>query len=97
MAELNPPRMQPSRQRSASPTLENWLNRRDERKANARPGASHRASSLPSRERERAADEEDYLPRSLQPLNIEPRILCAKSYTVIDRQICASSFKHLVT
>lgn len=71
VAELNPPRMQPSRQRSASPTLENWLNRRDERKANARPGASHRASSLPSRERERAADEEDYLPRSLQPLNID--------------------------
>eukprot|EP00438_Fugacium_kawagutii_P004891 Skav229204 [mRNA] locus=scaffold2439:46560:63104:+ [translate_table: standard] len=53
VAELNPPRIQPSRQRSASPTLENWLNRREERRASARPGASHRASSLPSRERER--------------------------------------------
>ena len=73
VAELNPPRIQPSRQRSASPTLNNWLSRRDERRANARPGASHRASSLPSRERERADDEEDYLPRPLQPLNFEPQ------------------------
>lgn len=71
VAELNPPRIQPSRQRSASPTLNNWLSRRDERRANARPGASHRASSLPSRERERADDEEDYFPRPLQPLNFD--------------------------
>ena len=72
VAQMNPPRIQPSRQRSASPTLENWLSRRGsarEQKARQAPGASHRASSLPSRDRERDKDEDDLFPRPLQPLN----------------------------
>ncbi|CAJ1339249.1 unnamed protein product [Effrenium voratum] len=73
MAQMNPPRMQPSRQRSASPTLENWLSRRGtERTLRERaPGASHRASSLPSRERERDQDEEELFPRPVKPLDFD--------------------------
>jgi len=74
VAQMNPPRIQPSRQRSASPTLENWLSRRGsarEQKARHAPGASHRASSLPSRDRERDKDEDELFPRPLQPLNFD--------------------------
>jgi len=74
MAQMNPPRITPSRQRSASPTLENWLSRRGSARERRAPGASHRASSLPSRDRERDKDEEtfeEYRPRPLQPLNFD--------------------------
>jgi len=69
VADMNPVKMEPSRQRSASPTLESWLSRRGSVKE--RP--SRRASSLPSsREHPRQSREdkerEEFIAGPLRPL-----------------------------
>jgi len=66
MAQMNPG-SQPSRQRSASPTLESWLSRRGSQTKPER--ASRRASSLPGRNQTREEKErEEFISGPLRPL-----------------------------
>eukprot|EP00930_Biecheleria_cincta_P096781 TRINITY_DN88578_c0_g1_i1.p1 TRINITY_DN88578_c0_g1~~TRINITY_DN88578_c0_g1_i1.p1 ORF type:complete len:725 (-),score=113.25 TRINITY_DN88578_c0_g1_i1:214-2388(-) len=74
MAQMDPDRPEPSRQRSMSPTLETWLDRRGSVKQ-PKEGASRRASSTgnPSKgqERGRGGQKEEYSSAPLRPLGFD--------------------------
>jgi len=72
MAQMDPDRPEPSRQRSMSPTLETWLDRRGSVKK-PKDSASRRASSLPGngQDRGRSDQKEEYSTAPLRPLGFD--------------------------